>query len=45
MAADCSLLGSTAQKLLVPYKDLKEVPIIPFVRTSNPPVMLSELWQ
>ena len=36
MAADCSLLGSTAQKLLVPYKDLQEAPIIPFVRTSNP---------
>ena len=39
MAAVCSLLGSTAQKLLVSYKDLKEVPIIPFVRTSKPPAM------
>ena len=39
MEADCSLLGSAAQKLLVPSKDLKEGPIIPFVKTSNPPVM------
>ena len=39
MAADYSLLRSAAQKLLVPSRDLKEGPIIPFVRTSNPPVM------